>query len=157
MLKEWRMSVKKFLKEFKAFALRGNVMDLAIGVIIGGAFQAIVSSLTGDVISPLIGLFAKTDFSEMVLKVRGVDIRYGAFLTAVINFIIMALVIFLFLKLINKLTNFRKVEAPKPEPTTKKCPYCFSEIAVKATRCPHCTSILEEPITDLVDETTKTE
>ena len=157
MLKEWRMSVKKFLKEFKAFALRGNVMDLAIGVIIGGAFQAIVASLTGDVISPLIGLFAKTDFSDLVLTIRGVDIRYGAFVTAVINFVIMALVIFLFLKLINRLTNFRKVEAPKPEVTTKKCPYCFSEIAIKATRCPHCTSVLAEPVTEVVDETTKSE
>lgn len=134
--------MRKFLAEFKKFALRGNVMDLAVGVIIGGAFQAIVTSLTGDVISPLIGLFAKTDFTDMVLNIRGVDIKYGAFFTALINFIIMAFVIFIFLKMVNKLTNLRKVEEPKA-PTTKKCPYCFTEIDIKATRCPHCTSMLE--------------
>ena len=138
--------MQKFLKEFKEFALRGNVMDLAVGVIIGGAFQSIVSSLTGDIISPFIGLFAQTDFSDMVVNIRGVDIRYGAFLTAVINFIIMALVIFLFLKLINRLVRFgHKKEAPAPAaPTTKQCPYCCSEIPLAATRCPHCTSVLEE-------------
>lgn len=134
--------MKKFLKEFKEFALRGNVMDLAIGVIIGGAFQTIVASLTGDVISPLIGLFAKTDFSNLVATVRGVEIRYGAFLTAVINFIIMAFVIFLFLKLINKLTNIGKEEKPKAAPSTKKCPFCCSDIPIAAVRCPHCTSEL---------------
>ncbi len=95
--------MKKFLKEFKEFALKGNVMDLAIGVIIGAAFQAIVTSLTSDIISPLIGLVADTDFSDMAVKINNVDIRYGAFITAVINFLIMALVIFLFLKVINKL------------------------------------------------------
>lgn len=137
------MRVKKFLKEFKEFALRGNVMDLAVGVIIGGAFQAIVSSLTKDVISPLIGLFAKTDFTNLVWTIRGVNIGYGAFITALINFIIMAFVIFLFLKIINRFTRSRKVEPPK-EPTTKKCPYCCTEIAIAATRCPHCTSILTE-------------
>lgn len=138
--------MKKFMKEFKEFALRGNVMDLAVGVIIGGAFQAIVSSLTGDIISPIIGLFANTDFSEMVWTINSVEIRYGAFLTAVINFLIMALVIFCFLKLINRLTSLgAKKEEPKPiEPTTKVCPYCFSEISIKATRCPHCTSELEK-------------
>jgi len=135
--------MKKFLQEFKNFALRGNVMDLAVGVIIGGAFQAIVSSLTGDVISPLIGLFAKTDFTDMVLTIRGVDIRYGAFLTAVINFMIMAFVIFLFLKMINKVSSIRKVEEVKT-PTTKKCMYCCTDIAIAATKCPHCTSILTE-------------
>ena len=94
--------MSKFLKEFKEFALKGNVMDMAIGVIIGGAFQAIVSSLTGDIISPVIGLFANTDFSAMVAKVGDVEIRYGAFITAVINFIIMALVMFLLIKAIKK-------------------------------------------------------
>ena len=135
--------MKKFLKEFKDFALRGNVMDLAIGVIIGGAFQSIVASLTGDVISPLIGLFAKTDFTNMVATVRGVEIRYGAFLTAVINFIIMAFVIFLFVKLINKLTSIGKEEKPAAAPTTKKCAFCCSDIPIAAVRCPHCTSELE--------------
>lgn len=138
--------MKKFLKEFKEFALRGNVMDLAVGVIIGGAFQSIVSSLTGDIISPFIGLFAQTDFSDMVITLRGVDIRYGAFLTAVINFLIMAFVIFLFLKLINRLMHLgiKKAEAAPATPTTKKCPYCCSEVPIAATRCPHCTSELEQ-------------
>ena len=138
--------MQKFLKECKEFALRGNVMDLAVGVIIGGAFQSIVSSLTGDIISPFIGLFAKTDFSNMAVTIRGVDIRYGAFLTAVINFVIMAFVIFLFLKLINRLMRLgHKKETPTPAaPTTKKCPYCCSEIPLEATRCPHCTSVLED-------------
>ena len=136
--------MKQFLKEFKEFALRGNVMDLAVGVIIGGAFQAIVSSLTSDVISPFIGLFASTDFSNLVLTINGVDIRYGSFITAVINFVIMAFIIFLFMKVLNKLTALdKKVEEPK-EPTTKECPYCFSEIHIKASRCPHCTGEIEE-------------
>ena len=136
--------MKQFLKEFKEFALRGNVMDLAIGVIIGGAFQSIVKSLTEDVISPLIGLFAKTDFTAMVATVRGVEIRYGSFLTAVINFNIMALVIFLFLKAINRLSNIGKEKEPKEEaPKTRKCQYCYSDIPIAATRCPHCTSELE--------------
>ena len=132
--------MKKFVKEFKEFALRGNVIDLAVGVIIGGAFQAIVSSLTADVISPFIGLFAKTDFSSMVLTLNGVDIKYGSFITAVINFVIMAFVIFLFIKGINKLTSFgKKTEEPKPK-TTKECPFCYTEINIKATKCPHCTA-----------------
>ena len=135
--------MKKFLKEFKEFALKGNVMDLAIGVIIGAAFQAIVTSLTSDIISPLIGLVADTDFSDMAVKINNVDIRYGAFITAVINFLIMALVSFLFLKVINKLTHLSKKEEVKEEPTTKKCPFCFSEINIQATRCPHCTSELD--------------
>ncbi len=135
--------MKKFLKEFKEFALKGNVMDLAIGVIIGAAFQAIVTSLTSDIISPIIGLVADTDFSDLVAKINNVEIRYGAFITAVINFLIMAMVIFLFLKVINKLTHLSKKEEVKAEPITKKCPFCFSEIDIHATRCPHCTSQLE--------------
>ncbi len=136
--------MKQFLKEFKEFALRGNVVDLAVGVIIGGAFQAIVSSLTSDVISPFIGLFASTDFSNLVLTINGVDIRYGSFITAVINFIIMAFIIFMFMKILNKLTGFDKKDEKVVEPTTKECPYCFSEIHMKATRCPHCTGEIGE-------------
>ena len=138
--------MKKFLKEFKEFAMRGNVMDLAVGVIIGAAFQAIIKSLTGDVISPLIGTFAKTDFSNLILVVNGSEIKYGAFVTAVINFVITAFVIFLLIKAINKLQNFRKPkeEEVAPEPSTKACPFCCSEIDIKATRCPHCTSELGE-------------
>lgn len=139
--------MKAFLKEFKEFALRGNVVDLAVGVIIGGAFQAIVSSLTNDVISPFIGLFASTDFSDLVLTLNGVDIRYGSFITAVINFIIMAFVIFLFMKILNKLTSFdKKKEEVVEEKTTKECPYCFSEIHIKATKCPHCTGDVPEEV-----------
>lgn len=137
--------MKKFLQEFKEFALKGNVMDLAIGVIIGAAFQAIVTSLTSDIISPIIGLFADTDFSSLVLKINNVDIRYGSFITAVINFLIMAMVIFIFMKIVNRLSNIAKKDAPKEkkEPVTKKCPFCFSEIDIHATRCPHCTSMIE--------------
>ncbi|MDE6312841.1 MAG: large conductance mechanosensitive channel protein MscL [Lachnospiraceae bacterium] len=136
--------MKKFLKEFKEFALRGNVVDLAVGVIIGGAFQAIVTSLTSDVISPFIGLFASTDFSDLVLTINGVAIKYGSFITAVINFIIMAFIIFLFIKLLNKLTSFDKKEEKPAAPTTKECPYCFSEIHIKAIRCPHCTGEISD-------------
>lgn len=137
--------MKKFLEEFKTFALRGNVIDLAVGVIIGAAFQAIVKSLTDDIISPLIGLFARTDFSEWVWTLSGVDIRYGAFITAVINFLIMALLIFLLVKGMNKLSHLgRKKEEEAPAaPTTKICPFCKSEVPIDATRCPHCTSMIE--------------
>lgn len=135
--------MKKFLAEFKAFALRGNVMDLAVGVIIGAAFQAIINSLVNDVISPLIGLVANTDLSYLTVTIRDVEIRYGAFLTAVINFLIMAVIIFFLVKGMNALANLgkKKEEAAAPAaPSTKKCPYCKSEIAIDATRCPHCTS-----------------
>lgn len=136
--------MKKFFKEFKEFALRGNVMDLAVGVIIGAAFQAIINSLVNDVISPLIGLIANTDLSYMVATVGDVEIRYGAFITAVINFIIMAVIIFLLVKGMNALANIgkKKEEEAPAAPTTKTCPYCKSEIAIDATRCPHCTSQL---------------
>lgn len=136
--------MKKFLKEFKEFALRGSVMDLAIGVIIGAAFQAIVNSLVNDVMSPLIGLIAKTDLSDLKLEVFGVAIKYGAFLTAVINFIIMAFVIFLLVKGINAISNLGHKKKEEEEPTVKTCPFCMTEIDIKATRCPHCTSHLEE-------------
>lgn len=135
--------MKKFIQEFKAFALRGNVIDLAVGVIIGAAFQAIVKSLTEDIISPIIGLFANTDFTDLVIPI-GAGIRYGAFLTAVLNFVIMAFLVFLLVKGMNRLASLgKKAEAPKA-PTTKVCPYCCTEIAIAATRCPHCTSVLEE-------------
>lgn len=134
--------MKKFLEEFKKFALKGNVMDLAVGVIIGGAFQAIVTSLVGDIISPVIGIFASTDFSNLVLTVNGAEIKYGAFITAIINFVIMALIIFFLVKGLNKLASIGKKEEPK-EPTEKTCPFCQSKISIKATRCPHCTSALE--------------
>ena len=139
--------MKKFLNEFRDFALRGNVMDLAVGVIIGAAFQAIINSLVNDVISPLIGLVANTDLSYMVATVGDVEIRYGAFITAVINFVIMALIIFLIVKGMNALADKgkkKKAPAAAAAPATKICPYCKSEIAAGATRCPHCTSQLDK-------------
>ena len=138
--------MKKMLQDFKTFALRGNVIDLAVGVIIGAAFQAIVKSLTDDILSPVIGLFARTDFSDLVLPLLGVEIRYGAFVTAVLNFIIMACLIFLLVKGMNKLAALGKKkeeeEAAAAPPTTKVCPYCRSEIPLEASRCPHCTSMV---------------
>lgn len=134
--------MKKFLEEFKAFALKGNVMDLAIGVIIGGAFQAIVASLVGDIITPIIGIFASTDFSNMVVTLNGSEVRYGAFITAIINFLIMAFIIFCIVKGLNKIAERKKVQEEK-EPTEKTCPFCQSTISIKATRCPHCTSAIE--------------
>jgi large conductance mechanosensitive channel len=138
--------MKKFLSEFKEFALRGNVMDLAVGVIIGAAFQAIINSLVNDVLSPLIGLFAKTDLTYLHFTINEVDIKYGSFLTAIINFIIMVFVIFLLVKGMNALASLgrRKEVEEEPEPTTKICPFCQSEIDINATRCPHCTSELPE-------------
>ena len=133
--------MKKFLEEFKAFALKGNMMDMAIGVIIGGAFTTIVTSLTENLINPILGLAGGTDLSGFVLSLGGIELRYGAFLTSVINFLIVAFVLFVTIKAINMLHK-KPVEEPK-EPTTKKCPYCQSEIAIKAVRCPHCTSKLE--------------
>ena len=133
--------MKGFFGEFKKFILRGNVIDLAVGVIIGAAFQAIVTSLVDDIISPLIGLIANTDLSDMVAMVGDVEIRWGAFITAIINFIIMAFVIFLIVKAINKAAELGK-KKEEEKPTTKKCPHCKSEIDIVATRCPHCTSEL---------------
>lgn len=136
--------MKQFLNEFKEFALRGNVMDLAVGVIIGGAFQSIINSLVKDIISPIIGLFARTDFSDMVITVLDVQIRYGSFITAVINFLIMAFIIFIMVKMLNKLASIGKKQKEDEAPKTKKCPYCLSEIPIEATKCAHCTSDLTE-------------
>ena len=132
--------MKKFIQEFKAFALRGNVMDMAIGVLIGGAFSGIVSALTDNFIQPILNVIMKGQRYTME-EVAGFG---SAFLSAVVNFLIMALVLFCLLKALNKLLSLgRKPEAPAA-PTTKKCPYCLSEIPVEATRCPHRTSQLEE-------------
>ena len=142
------------LKEFKAFAMRGNVIDLAVGVIIGGAFGKIISSFVSDIIMPPIGLIlGKVDFTNMFLTLSGnkfptldeaktagaVTMNYGLFLVALIDFLIIAIVLFLLLRPINKLT---KKPEPVAAPTTKECPYCFTNIAIKATRCPNCTSEL---------------
>ena len=135
--------MKNLLKEFKEFALRGNVMELAVAVIMGAAFQGIISSLTGDIISPVLGLFGGVDFSNLAINIGDASIRYGAFITAVINFIIMAFVIFLMVKGMNKLAGLRKTkDSEEEEETTKTCPYCYTEIPQKAVRCPHCTTVL---------------
>lgn len=137
--------VKKFFEEFKAFAMHGNVLDMAVGVVVGSAFTAIVNSLVGDVINPLIGLFFNNDFSEVAVKIGDVDLKIGSFISAIINFLIVAFVLFLVLKAFNAVFNKKKEEAEEApaEPTTKVCPYCQSEISIKAVRCPQCTSKLE--------------
>ena len=140
-MEEKKSGIKKFLEEFKAFAMRGNVLDMAVGVVIGGAFTAIVTALVEDIINPLIGLFFKADFSDVVIGLGGSSIKIGEFVNSIINFLIVAFVLFVTIKAINMLHK-KPVEEPK-EPTTKKCPYCQSEIAIKAVRCPHCTSKLE--------------
>ena len=134
----------KIVKEFKEFIMRGNVMDLAVGVIIGGAFSAIVTSLTDDIISPVLGIFGGMDFSDLSVNINGANIMYGKFITAIINFLIMALIIFLLVKGINKIMSLGKKKEAEPDPTTKVCPFCCTEIDIKATRCPHCTSQLPE-------------
>ncbi|MBE5970224.1 MAG: large conductance mechanosensitive channel protein MscL [Lachnospiraceae bacterium] len=142
--------MKKFFGEFKEFIMKGNVMDLAVAVIIGAAFQGIITSLTDNIISPILGLFGGVNFDQLVAKIGDVEIGYGAFITAVINFVIMALVIFIMIKIVRAASNAGKKLIKKgekaPEPTTKECPFCFSEINIKASRCPNCTSILDEKL-----------
>ncbi len=137
--------MKKLLKEFRDFAVKGNALNLAVGVLIGGAFQGIVNSLVNDIISPVIGLFGKSDFSAYILTINGVEIKYGSFITAIINFLILAFVIFMIVKGVNSLTSLgkKKEEPVVEEPTTKICPFCQSEISIKAVKCPHCTSDVE--------------
>ena len=143
------------LKEFKEFAMRGNVLDMAIGIIIGAAFGKIITSLVNDILMPPIGLvLGKVDFSSMFInlsgqqfasladakKVGAVVISYGAFINTVIDFLIVAFVIFLLVRQINKM---QKPKAAPEAPPTKDCPYCFSTIPLQATRCPQCTSELK--------------
>jgi large conductance mechanosensitive channel len=142
-------------KEFREFAMRGNVLDMAVGIIIGIAFGAIVMSLVNDIIMPPIGLaLGNIDFSDLFVNLSGgsyptlaaakeagaVTINYGVFVNTVINFIIIAFVLFLIVRSMNKLK--RREETPA-EPTTKECPFCLSQVPIKATRCPHCTSQLK--------------
>ncbi|MBQ2746603.1 MAG: large conductance mechanosensitive channel protein MscL [Clostridia bacterium] len=152
--------MKKFLNEFKDFITKGNVLDMAVGVIIGAAFKDIVTSLTNNIIQPILDLIVKTEFgAKLMLKapageIPGIYLEYGQFITAVINFLIMAFVIFLIVKAVkkaeelgNKLVKLGKKEEAVEEPaapTIKTCPFCKSEIAIDATRCPHCTSVLED-------------
>ena len=143
---------KGFFGEFKKFILRGNVMDMAVGVIVGGAFTSIVTSLNKDILTPILGIFGGTDFSNLfVVLGEGEEapiLYYGNFITAVINFLITAFVIFCLVKALNVLNeklSRKKVEEEAPAaPTTKVCMYCKSEIAIDATRCPHCTSELND-------------
>ena len=138
-----------FLNEFKKFILRGNVVDMAVGVIVGGAFTSIVTSLNQDILTPILGIFGGTDFSNLKVTLGSGEnapvLAYGNFITAVINFLITAFVIFCLVKGINTISDKLKRKEEQPAaPTTKKCPFCKSEIAIDATRCPHCTSQLEE-------------
>ena len=150
-MEEKKSGIKKFFEEFKAFAMRGNVLDMAVGVVIGGAFTAIVNSLVNDIITalvediinPLIGLFFKADFSDVVIGLGGSSIKIGEFVNSIINFLIVAFVLFVVIKFVNSLHRKPEEPAEPEEPTTKVCPYCQSEISIKAVRCPHCTSKLE--------------
>lgn len=136
--------MKKFINEFKEFISRGNVMDMAVGIIIGGAFTSIVSSLVEDIINPILGIFGGMDFSDLSITLVGdATLNYGKFITAVLNFLIMALIVFVLVKAMNGFVAKMKKPAEEAAPTTKKCPFCKSEIAIDATRCPHCTSVLE--------------
>ena len=137
--------MKKFMEEFKAFIARGNVMDMAVGIIIGGAFTSIVTSLVEDIINPLLGLFGGMNFDRLHVNLLGeVTLNYGKFITAVVNFLIMAFIVFLLMKAVNGMGDkLIKKEAEEAAPETKICPFCKSEIAVEAVRCPHCTSELE--------------
>ena len=164
-------------KEFKEFAMRGNIVDLAIGVVIGSAFQSIVTSLVNDIIMPFTSIFTgNVNYEDWVIDIFGgaAKIQIGSFITAVINFLLIAFSIFLVLKYINKLNKkiddlnkevtetlskksiiklkrkkeIKEEEKGNKEPATKICPYCLSEIPYKATRCSHCTSVLEENVTN---------
>jgi len=139
--------MKTFMKEFKEFVSRGNVMDMAVGIIIGGTFTAIVNSLVNDIMMPLLSLLTGGfDFTSLCIALgEGEDaaaLNYGAFIAAVINFLLIAFVVFLLIKTINRFSRKKKVEPALP--TTKICPFCREEVAIEAIRCPHCTSELKE-------------
>lgn len=138
--------MKNFFEEFKKFIARGNVMDMAVGIIIGGAFTSIVSSFVDDIINPILGLFGGVNFDQFAWNITGdVTLNYGKFISAVINFIIMALVLFIMVRMMNRVSDhIPKNEEEKKEPTEKECPYCKTKIAIAATRCPNCTSQLEK-------------
>ena len=134
-----------FFGEFKTFALKGNVMSMAVGVIIGGAFSGLVTSLTTNIITPLLNCFGKMDgqVSKLAFKIKGQSLEFGMFLADVINFLIMAFIVFLLVKGMNALSNIGAKKEEPAAPTTKKCPYCKSEIPIDATKCAHCTSDVE--------------
>ncbi|MBC8504461.1 MAG: large-conductance mechanosensitive channel protein MscL [Anaerolineales bacterium] len=147
------------LKEFKDFAMRGNVVDMAVGIVIGSAFGVIVKSLVDDILMPVIGyILGKRDFADLFITLKSgavpgpyeslalakeagaVTINYGLFFNAITSFIIIAFALFVVIRVMNRLK--KEEESPPQEPTTKECPYCFTEIPIKAMRCPHCTSEL---------------
>lgn len=136
--------MKNFFEEFKKFISRGNVMDMAVGIIIGGAFTTIVSSFVEDIINPLLGLFGGMNFDQLAWNIYGdVTLTYGKFITAVINFLIMALVLFSIIRVMNAASAKLKKKEEEAAPTTKVCPFCKSDIHIDATKCPHCTSDVE--------------
>lgn len=151
-MKEKKKNKSNTLKEFKQFALKGNIMDMAIGVVIGGAFQKIVNSLVNDIIMPAVSiLIGKVDFSDMVLNIGNVSIKYGSFITTVVDFLIIAFSIFIAIKYMTKLSKIKDINKEvkeTKEPESKTCPYCLTEIKYHATKCPNCTS-------ELVDEKVK--
>ena len=134
--------MRKFISEFKEFAMKGNVMDMAVGIIIGSAFTGIVTSLVENILSPVIGLLTRGNFDGLAVDFFGVTLKYGSFIMAVINFLIVAFVLFVIIKAMNKAKSLEQKQEEEAEPEVKECPYCMSEIPVKATRCPHCTSQL---------------
>ena len=136
--------MKKLWNEFKAFAFKGNVIDLAVGMIIGSAFTAIVTALVNSIFMPLLSLITgSVNFEDMKFLIGNTEIPYGTFLQAIFNFVSVAICVFIFVKLINKAMSLKKKEEPKKEPP-RLCPYCFGEIHKDATRCPHCTSELNK-------------
>ncbi|MDO4960885.1 MAG: large conductance mechanosensitive channel protein MscL [Eubacteriales bacterium] len=153
--------MKKFIEEFKEFAIKGNMIDMAVGIIIGGTFSTIVKSLVDNIFMPLISLLTgKVDFSNMFIALDGNKyatladaeevgaalIKYGQFITDIINFILLLLIVFIFVKQVNMFRAAQEAKKPKEEEeiTEKECPYCFTKISVKAKRCPCCTSELPE-------------
>ena len=142
---------KNLIEEFKKFITRGNVIDMAVGVIIGGSFTTIVTSLNNDIITPILGIFGGVDFSNLKLVLgsgkNAPVLAYGSFITAVINFLIVAFILFALIKLVNSINESIKAkifEENKAEAKVKICPFCKEEINIEASRCPHCTSVIDE-------------
>ena len=142
---------KNLIEEFKKFITRGNVIDMAVGVIIGGSFTTIVTSLNNDIITPILGIFGGVDFSNLKLVLgsgkNAPVLAYGSFITAVINFLIVAFILLALIKLVNSINESIKAkigEENKAEAKVKICPFCKEEINIEASRCPHCTSVIDE-------------
>lgn len=142
---------KNLIEEFKKFITRGNVIDMAVGVIIGGSFTTIITSLNNDIITPILGIFGGVDFSNLKLVLgsgkNAPVLAYGSFITAVINFLIVAFILFALIKLVNSINESIKAkigEENKAEAKVKICPFCKEEINIEASRCPHCTSVIDE-------------